>query len=196
MKFIFPILFILISIIIFIFGVNPIYNEVSVLKADIVTYNTALDNSTNLQKTEDSLIKSYNEISQSDKDRLSSFLPDSVNNIQFILELERIANLHNMPIKDIKFEAKSNNNTSANPNVVVSSVSTDNRPYGVFPIEFMTEGNYDSFILFIKDLEFNLRVADIKSISFNVPDPSSKLVADFNPNIYRYLVKVETYWLK
>lgn len=196
MKFILPILFIAVSIIIFIFGVNPIYSEVSGLKADIVTYNTALDNSTNLQKTEDSLIKAYNEISQSDKDRLNSFLPDSVNNIQFILELERIANLHNMPIKDIKFEAKSNSNTSANPNVVVSAISTDTRPYGVFPIEFMTEGDYSSFVLFLKDLEYNLRIADIKSISFNIPDASAKPAAGFDPNVYRYLIKVETYWLK
>lgn len=196
MKFIFPILFVVISIVIFIFGVNPIYSEVSGLRADIAVYNTALDNSTNLQKTEDSLIKSYNEISQSDKDRLSSFLPDSVNNIQFILELERIANLHNMPIKDIKFEAKSNSNTSTDPNVVVSAISTDTRPYGVFPIEFTTEGDYDSFVLFLKDLEYNLRVADIKSISFTVPDASAKPVAGFDPNVYRYLVKVETYWLK
>ena len=195
MKFIFPILFVGISIVIFIFGVNPIYSEVSGLKADIATYNTALDNSTNLQKTEDSLIKSYNEINQSDKDRLNSFLPDSVNNIQFILELERIANLHNMPIKDIKFEATSST-SSSNPNVVVSSVSTDTRPYGVFPIEFTTEGDYNSFVLFLKDLESNLRVADIKSISFIVPDSSAKPVAGFDPNVYHYLVKVETYWLK
>lgn len=196
MKFILQILFIAIAILVFIFGVNPIYSEVSGLKADIATYNEALDNSTNLQKTEDSLIKAYNEISQSDKDRLNSFLPDSINNIQFILELERIANLHNMPIKDIKFEAKSSSNASANPNVVVSAISTDTRPYGVFPIEFTTEGDYASFVLFLKDLEYNLRIADIKSISFNIPDANAKPVAGFDPNVYRYLIKVETYWLK
>ncbi|MFA6355109.1 MAG: hypothetical protein WCW65_01655, partial [Candidatus Paceibacterota bacterium] len=120
MKLILPILFILVSVAAFIFGVNPFYNEVKTLKTEIVDYNKALDNSTNLQKTEDALITSFNSIKQSDKDRLNSFLPDSVNNIQFILEMERIANLHNMPIKDIKFEARKNNNTTADPNIVVS----------------------------------------------------------------------------
>lgn len=195
MKLILPVLFIVISVVTFIFGVNPFYAEVKILRADIVAYNTALDNSTNLQKTEDALITSFNSIKQSDKDRLDSFLPSSVNNIQFILEMERIANLHNMPIKDIKFEAKKTV-TSTDPNVVVSDVGADNRPYGVFPIEFTTEGDYDSFVLFLKDLEFNLRLADVKSVSFVVPDASGKPVPGVDPNIYRYTLKVETYWLK
>ncbi len=196
MKLILPILLILISIITFIFGVNPWYKDVSALKADIVVYNKALDNSTELQKTEDTLIKAYNEIKQSDKDRLNNFLPSSVNNIQFILEIERIANLHNMPIKNIKFESVKKDSTPKNTNTIVSDEGADSRPYGVFPIEFTTEGNYDTFVLFLKDLEYNLRLADVKSVSFTVPDPSVKAIAGVDPNVYQYLLKVETYWLK
>lgn len=193
MKFIFPILFISFAVLAFIFGVNPWYQDVKELKSEIAVYNTALDNSTNLQKAEDELIASYNSIKQVDKDRLGSFLPSSVNNIQFILELERIANLHSMPIKDIKFEAMRKSSTSTN--TVVSSASADNRPYGVFPLDFTTEGSYDSFLLFLKDLESNLRLVDVKAVSFTPPDTSVK-AAEINPNIYRYTLKVETYWLK
>jgi len=192
MKFIFPILFVSFSIVAFVFGVNPLYKDVKDLKSEIVVYNTALDNSTNLQKTEDSLIAAYNNIKQVDKDRLGNLLPSSVNNIQFILELERIANLHSMPIKDIKFEASKR--VAQDPNTV-SSASTDSRLYGVFPLEFSTEGTYDSFVVFLKDLESNLRLVDIKSISFVVPDALLKNT-DVNPNIYKYSLKVETYWLK
>lgn len=195
MKLILPILFILISVGTFVFGVNPFYKEVKTLRAEIIEYNKALDNSTNLQKTEDALITSLNSIKQSDKDRLYSFLPSTVNNIQFILEIERIANLHNMPIKDIKFEAKKNVNAN-DPNIVVSEAGADSRPFGVFPIEFTTEGDYNSFILFLKDLEFNLRLTDVKSISFTSPDSSDKPTPGVDPNIYRYSLKVETYWLK
>ncbi|HAE36638.1 MAG: hypothetical protein UR85_C0004G0024 [Candidatus Nomurabacteria bacterium GW2011_GWF2_35_66] len=197
MKFIFSILFILISIAVFIFGVNPFYKQVSILRDDIVVYNTALSNSTNLQKTEDSLIKTYNGIKQSDKDRLDKFLPDSVDNIQFILEIERIANLHHMPIKDIKFEPIRKSSTlDASTNTIVSAVSTDTRPFGVFEIQFTTEGDYDSFILFLKDLESNLRLVDVKAISFVVPINSGKIAKGEDPNIYKYSLKVETYWLK
>lgn len=197
MRFILPIIFIVISVFVFIFGVNPLYKNVALLKSDIAIYNDALSNSTSLQKIEDSLIKSYNEIKQADKTRLDDFLPKTVNNIEFILEVERIANLHGMLIKDIKFDLATKANTTTNTNEVVSSeINSDNRPYGVFPLEFTTEGSYDKFMLFLKDLEYNLRLIDVKSISFTVPDPSVKLIEGVDPNVYRYIVKVETYWLK
>ena len=195
MKLILPILFIGIAVLAFIFGVNPWYNDVSSLRNEILDYNVALNNSADLQKTEDSLIATYNGIKQSDKDRLSNLIPDSVNNIQFILEVERIANLHNMPIKDLKFDA---NKQTLSAGSVVAQVGTDNKPYGVFPLEFSTEGTYDTFVLFLKDLEYNLRLIDVKSISFAVPttDPTMKSADGLDPNVYKYSVKVETYWLK
>lgn len=196
MKFILPILFILVSIVAFIFFVNPTYKDVSNLKSSIAIYNAAIDNATNLEKTEYSLISKYNEIKQSDKERLTNFLPDAVKNIEFILEIERIANLHGMPIKDIKFDPVKKDNTSIDPNIIVAEGEMDNRPYGVFPIQFTTEGKYDAFILFLKDLEYNLRLVDIKSVDFNIPDASVKNADGVDPNVYSYTLKVETYWLK
>lgn len=195
MKLILPILFIGISVVAFIFGVNPWYNDVSSLRAEILDYNIALNNSAELQKAEDSLISTYNGIKQSDKDRLNSLIPNSVNNIQFILEVERIANLHNMPIKDLKFDA---NKQTSSGGAVVAQVGTDNKSYGVFPLEFSTEGSYDTFVLFLKDLEYNLRLIDVKSISFTVPttDATAKSADGLDPSVYKYSVKVETYWLK
>lgn len=196
MKALLPVLLILISIAAFILVVNPIYKEVSAMRTDIVVYDEALNNSTNLQKTEDSLIKSYNEIKQEDKDRLSKFLPSAVNNIQFILEVERIANMHNMPIRDIKFEAVKKDTVTPETNTIVYKAEIDNRLYRVFPIEFTTDATYDNFVLFLKDLEYNLRLVDVKSISFVVPNQNVKGIEGVDPNIYHFILKVETYWLK
>jgi len=195
MRLILPIILILASILIFIFGVNPLYKDVSDLKAEIGIYNTALSNSTSLQKAQSDLLTQYNQISKADKDRLEGFLPSSVNNIQFILEIERIASLHSMPIKDIKFETIKKTDNSGS-NTIVSETQADTRRYSVFPLEFTTEGNYDSFLLFLKDLEYNLRLSDIKSISFSVPEDNGKPVDGLDPSMYRYTVKLETYWLK
>ncbi|HAQ02557.1 TPA: hypothetical protein DEP30_01245 [Candidatus Nomurabacteria bacterium] len=192
MKLIFPILFILLSIITFIFGTNKFYKDVSALRSDISTYNLAIDNSNDLKSKEDALLTTYNEIKQEDKDRLGNFLPSTVNNIQFILEVERIANLHGMPIKDIKFENKKKD-VPVDPNVIIAEENIDRRPYGVFPVEFTTEGKYEAFILFLKDLEYNLRLVDVKSVSFEVSD---KPVVGADPSVYTYSLKVETYWLK
>ena len=204
MKFIFSILLIIISIILFFWIVNPLYSDVSSLRTEVATYNIALDNSKELQATRDQLTENYKNINKSDRDRLERFLPNTVNNIRFILEIERIANMHSMPIKNVRFQPEkvSGDNTldtAKNPpkqgtTIVTSGNPNTSLPYGSFPIEFTTEGDYNTFVLFLKDLEHNLRLIDIKSISFTVPQGDKNGI--INPNIYTYNLKIETYWLK
>lgn len=199
MKFIFSISIIIISGILFFTIVNPLYSSVSNLRTEVTTYNVALDHSTELQKTRDQLIDTYKHIKQEDRDRLEHFLPNTVNNIKFILEVERIANLHSMSIKNIKFDTAKAQETkttaSGATTIITANDPSANLPYGIFPIEFSTEGNYDAFSLFLKDLEHNLRLVDIKSISFTVPAPSDRGIGP-DPSIYTYSIKVQTYWLK
>lgn len=205
MKFIFSILLIIISIILFFWIVNPLYSDVSTLRTEVATYNVALNNSKELQATRDQLTENYKNINKLDRERLERFLPNTVNNIRFILEIERIANMHSMPIKNVRFQPeKVSGDVSSDANKVVTPkqgttvVTSGNQvaslPYGSFPIEFSTEGDYNTFVLFLKDLEHNLRLIDIKSISFTVPQPDKNGI--INPNIYTYNLKIETYWLK
>lgn len=200
MKLISPILFLVISVVIFFVVIDPLYGEVRQLKSDVSTYNIALDNSTELQKTRDSLLNTYKNVKQEDRDRLEHFLPSTIGNIELILEIEKIANLHGMPIGDIKFDTKSledNKDTSNSIGVVtVDDDATANLPYGIFPMEFIVEGRYDTFLEFLKDLEHNLRLVDVKSISFKVPNQVQSSNNPGDPNIYSYTLKVETYWLK
>ncbi len=202
MKTLFPISLILTSIILFFLVINPFYKDVKQLKTDVSVYRGALDNANVLKDTRDSLLEKYRNIKEEDKTRLNNFLPNTVNNIKFILEIERIANLHGMPLKNIKFDDKDlPENQVANTDdsiVIPSDEMVIEKPFGVFPIEFVTEGDYASFLSFIEDLELNLRLMDIKEISFAIPDKTTTSTPDvsINPNIYNYIVKVDTYWLK
>lgn len=202
MRSIFSILFIVISVVLFFTIINPLYGEVKQMRTDVATYNVALNNSTELQKTRDSLIDLYKNIKAEDKERLAHFLPSTIDNIKLILEIEKIANLHGMPIKNFQFDTKSlenpDDNATNNETVVIAkSDPEDYLDYGVFPMEFIIEGKYDTFVSFLEDLEHNLRLVDIKSISFTVPTASTTTTGTAsNPNIYDYTLKVETYWLK
>lgn len=200
MKFIFSISIIVISGALFFMVVNPLYSSVSNLRTEVATYNVALDNSKQLQETRDQLVDTYKRIKSEDRDRLEHFLPNTVNNIKFILEVERIANLHSMSIKNIKFDAQKPTETvttaNGNTTVITANDPSTNLPYGTFPIEFSTDADYDTFALFLKDLEHNLRLVDVKSLGFSVPASTEKPVLGFDPNIYTYALKVETYWLK
>lgn len=176
----------------------------SSLRTEVATYNVALNNSKELQATRDQLTENYKNINKLDRERLERFLPNTVNNIRFILEIERIANMHSMPIKNVRFQPErvsgdgtpDVNKTPAKQGttVVTSGNQATSLPYGSFPIEFTTEGDYNTFVLFLKDLERNLRLIDIKSISFTVPQADKSGI--INPNIYTYNLKIETYWLK
>lgn len=212
MKIISSILFLTASVLIFFFLIDPLYGDVKELRSNVSTYNSALSNSTDLQKTRDELIESYKQISEKDREKLNHLLPSTINNIELILEIEKIANLHGMPVGDIKFDStigiKTNSDGSSSDTNAATRIAAENDPasylpYGVFPISFSIEGKYSVFLEFLKDLESNLRIVDIKSISFNVPDSGSgDQIVDvknrkiLDPSIYRYTLKVETYWLK
>jgi len=199
MKLIYSISSLIIAGVLFFVFVDPLYGEVKQLRTDVATYNTALNNSTELQKTRDSLLEVYKNVKTEDKDRLEHFLPSTIGNIELILEIEKIANLHGMPIGDIKFDTKnleSQDGTVTPDTVVAESDPSAYLPYGIFPMEFIIEGRYDTFVSFLKDLEHNLRLVDVKGISFIVPSPTLNQADTTSPSIYKYTVKVETYWLK
>jgi Tfp pilus assembly protein PilO len=198
-KLLFPIVAILICGAVYFTVISPAYSNVSQMKVDVATYNAALTNSKYLQTAQDTLLSQYNSIQADDKTRLEHFLPSSINNIEFILEIEQLANLHNMPITDITFDAASAETAAASTTAgtpsgtVTAGDPASTKPYGVFPLEFTTSGSYDSFVSFLKDMEHNLRLVDVTSVSFTVPQATK---ADPNPSSYDYTVKVNTYWLK
>ena len=202
MKILFPISLIFTSIIVFFLITDPLYKDVKQLKIDMSTYDSALLSANDLKDKRDALLEKYRNIKQEDKDRLEVLLPNTVSNIKFVLEIERIANLHGIPLKDIKFDGKNlpeNKDVTEAENAIVLSEEEvlSYKPYGIFPIEFATEGNYESFLSFLKDLELNLRLMDIKSISFTVPDETAGAGgATSDPNVYNFIIKVDTYWLK
>ena len=174
MRLILPISFLIIIIVLFFTVITPYNKQIKEIKKDVSIYNVALTNSAELKETRDVLIEKYNNITTEDKDRLKHFLPSSIGNIELILEIEKIANLKGMPIKNIGFDTEKlgpKDNTEDQGKIVAENSKADLLPYGIFPIDFVVEGKYSSFVDFLKELERNLRLVDIKSISFSVPTP-------------------------
>ena len=206
MRNIFPIIFIVISIAIFFVVVNPMYSESKKIKNDVDVYNTALTNATRLQKIRDDLVQNYKKVTDADKNKLDHFLPNTADNIQLILQIQNIANVHGMTLKNIKFDnptdnSKESDSQSANTVKVGGSSATSNQ-YGTFNLSFSTDARYEDFIAFLKDLESNIRLINVKNISFAVPVPTDKTAklapgdTPVDPSVYTYTLQVETYWLK
>jgi Tfp pilus assembly protein PilO len=202
MRFITPIILIGVAVTLFFMYASPIYNNISVQKAQIASYNDALNNSKTLQGEREKLTTVYNNIDPNDLARLQKLLPDNVDNIRLILEIEQIATPYSMTLSDIKYGTADASASSTGAAGVVQGggvVSPAPKDYGVFNLEFSTSGSYNNFINFTKDLESNLRIVDISSISFssNSPGANAGVSPKTNPaESYKYDFKINTYWLK
>jgi len=172
---------------------NPMYKNFVAEKAQIASYNEALNNSKMLENERDKLTKKFNSIDPSNLERLQKFLPDSIDNIRLILEMEKLALPYGMILKDVKYATLEKSATS---NIVPAGMAATiaTQDYGTWDLEFSTQGTYSNFISFIKEIENNLRMVDIVSVDFSSDVGLSPGAG--SSEAYKYNIKIKTYWLK
>ncbi len=190
-----PVMLIVISIAGFFLFIQPTYKEMQALQAKSVSYNEALNNSKTLEAERDKLVEAANNMDPMMLDRLNKFLPDSVDNIRLILEIEKIAAPYGMVLRDVKYDTKKTTE-EGNTNTVRGAMPvTENKDYNVWDLEFSTQGSYANFVNFLKDLENNLRIVDIASVEFSSNTAVGAGIAQ-SGSVYKYGFKIKTYWLK
>lgn len=173
------------------------YKEARSLMEKSASYEEALTNARQLKETRDTLNNKYNTFSKTDLDKLNKILPDNVDNIKLILDIQRIAQTYGMDIQNIKFDASvTGEKKEDGAQVVQSSAQLANKKdYGIFEMQFVTtRASYSNFVSFVKDLEKSLRVVDVNSITFNSTE--SVGTSQASSDMYKYEFKVKTYWLK
>jgi Tfp pilus assembly protein PilO len=195
-RFLTPLVLIGIAVAGFFLFTNPLYEQTSALRAESASYNEALDNSKALETERDKLTAKYNSIDPENLAKIKKLLPDSIDNIRLILEIGQIASPYGMVLKDVKYNVAPESNPSANTEIVQGGgvVTSGNKDYGVWDLEFSTAGTYTSFVNFLRSLESNLRIVDIASITFSSDVGQS--ANSSSPDVYNYHFKIKTYWLK
>lgn len=179
MRALLPILFVVIAAGIFFGFIDPAYNRVQDLRAEESQFNQALTRSKELQQVRDQLLSRYNTFSQNDLNRLEKLLPDNVDNVRLILDLDAIASRYGMRIRNVALQTNESR-------ALRGQVGFDETRFDSLIVSFSVTGSYDSFVSFLGDLERSLRLVDVNSISFTA-SPSG---------IYDYSVALKTYWLK
>ena len=184
MKSIISIIVIIISITTFVLIVKPQYNEIKTLQVKETELKGVLDNARRLQIVRNSLLDKRKEISEFDIRRLEKLIPESADNVKLIIEFEQIAERNNLNIQKaaaVKTSVEENNSQ-------VQGFDIETKEYGVVTLDFTLLGGYREMISFLKDIEKNLRITDIRSFSINPP-------ADIDSD-YSYSLTIDTYWLK
>lgn len=192
MKSIFYIILIAASIGVFIVIIKPRYDELQATQTQVSSYNSNLDTAAKLKQSREELIAQYNSIPKEDLDNLRALLPDNVDNIRLIIQLDSLATRNGLSkLRNVDYQVV-DNKTDASAQQSPESVR---KPYGEFVITFQTVGQYSNFLLFLADLERNLRLVDITSVDFSAQnDSQTDGKAPSLSNTYK--VTLKTYWLK
>jgi len=165
----------------FVVYTDPRYQESKKLAAQAASYDEALNKSQELRKTRDELLARRNTFAEEDIQKLHQILPDNVDNIRLIIDINSIAARHGLSLKNVQLGDLSSTAGAQNPLAVGASGS----PVGSVALGFTLGATYDDFLSFMQDLEHSLRILDIEKISFS---------ADASGN-NDYTFSVRTYWL-
>jgi Tfp pilus assembly protein PilO len=203
-KFIMPIILTGIAVTFFFVVTNPMYSGatgITALQTQIDSYNQALNTSTQLKNERDQLTAIDNSIDPDNLAKLQKLLPDDVNNIRLILEIQQIASTYGMQISDVKYDTSTTtpatttdtSSVAGGANIQQNSQGQD---YGIFNLGFSTSGTYDNFTAFTRGLETNLRIVDISSINLSSTAGTTTGTQTSASPSYKYDFNIQTYWLK
>ncbi len=176
-----PILLVASAIALFALWTNPTYEGTKAVQMQVAAYDDALNKSQELKAVRDEKVAAFDTFSDSDKARLQRVLPDNVDNIHLIIDINSIAARHGLSLKNVSLGTVSDS-ASARSDLAVGS-SGD--PVGSIALGFTVSASYDDFLSFLQDIEHSLRVIDVEKIDFSVGD---KGLSD-------YTLSIRTYWL-
>lgn len=185
MKNIISIIVSIISIGIFVLIVQPEYKEIKSMQAQERELEGVLSNARRLQSLRDSLLDKRNRISNADVGRLEKLIPESADNVKLILEFEQIAERYGLKIQAASATRESE---TATENTTRQNFDIQTKDYGIISLDFTINGGYNEFISFLKDIEQNLRITDIRSLTVTPPQGLD--------STFGYQINIDTYWLK
>lgn len=177
-----PILFILAAIGLFFGYINPTYTgEVSSLRADIASYDSALAASQKFAEKEAELAQERNSIPADGLARIEEFLPDGVDNVQLILDLNSLASKSGLSLSNFDI-GQSSGSTASGDQLALASQS----PVDSLDLSVSATGSYAAMKAFLKGTEWSLRPLDLVSLTLN----------DSKTGVYTYDLTFRIYWLR
>ncbi len=184
-----PIVLIVAAIGLFIGFINPQYQTLLANRQVLAANNSALTNSRQITDVREKLRAKYTAVNPDDIARLQKMLPDSVDNVRLILDLDNMATARGMALRNVKVgdstaAAKAPAATAAGGK---PALGPDTNPWGSIQLSFTVSGTYDNFVSYLQDIEHSLRIVDVSALSVK---------ATASGSVYDYDITLRTYWLK
>lgn len=210
MRLIIAIVGVILSGVIFFWYTKPTYDSSLALRAGIAQNNAALDKAAELQKLRQTLLSRFNTFDPTDLDRLQKLLPDHVDNVRLILDLDNLAERGGLALQNV--DVSTAQKQTAKNQTALGAIGASNQKYDSLTLTFSTIATYPDFIEFLKNLEASLRIVDLVSLSISPAGgagatatnatnafPTSNArnsAASRTEPLYTYNMTLRTYWLK
>lgn len=176
--------------------INPTYRKVTAssvlteksiveLKEDKIRYEDARDKVREIELVRTGLLQKYNSISTADRDKLLKLLPDHIDSVRLIIDINNIAAKHDMTLKNITLiESDGGGARTREDNTLF--LGSPSALYSPVELKFSVSGSYDTLRAFLRDIERSLRLIDVRAFTFAAGAES----------VYDYQVTIHTYRLK
>ncbi len=174
-----PLILIVLAIAGSFFYTKPLYANIQRLLADKAQYEDALEKARELDVEITKLNNIKNSFSGEDLDRLHVMIPQNIDTIRLVIEINEIAKKYSTGVKSIRIT----NTADLQSTTKTPQKQNDN----AFALSFSIATSYDRFTDFLKDLESNLRLADVTGLTFSPNDTDS---------LYTFNLTIKTYWAK
>lgn len=183
MRALLPFILLIAAIGLFVGYTNPTYQSSKAIASESTAYDQALTTANKLKAQRDQLLSKRETFSTDDVQKLERMLPDNVDNIRLIIDINNIAARHSLTLKNVSLGSVSS--ASVARSAVAVGASGD--PVGSVQLGFTVTSSYDRFLSFLADLEHSLRVVDVEKLNFKIGDAK----IDSND----YTITIRTYWL-
>ncbi|MDE1965985.1 MAG: hypothetical protein KGI41_01950 [Patescibacteria group bacterium] len=183
-----PVLALVIAAGIFFGYVNPTWTgSISSVQSEIASYDSALASAGQYQQKQDQLLQEKNAIPADKLARLSTLLPDSVNNVQLILDLDALAARTGVALSnfDTQSSAASGASASAAP-AAAGAIALSSSPVDSLTVSLAATATYGAFRQFLAGLEQSERLLDVTDVEIS---PSTT-------GVYDYKLTLRLYWLR
>ncbi len=191
------------------------------LQSERQDYADALEKTREIELARTGLLAKFNAISDGDKAKLAAMLPNHIDSVRLIIDINTLAQKYGMSLSHLLLTADgglSQSGTASAPAPAMGQPgpgtaavagfggSSTSSAYNSITLGFSVTGSYDNFLLFLKELQESLRIVDVVSLSFSTTGgggtgtglsqtPQNK-TSDPSQAPYAYTMTIRTYYLK
>ncbi len=178
-----PFVLFVIAILVFFIYINPTWTgSIAATKAAITNDDQALAAANAYAAQESQLASARNSINSESLARLSTMLPDSVDNVGLIVDLNALAARSGLSISNIDVVARQAVSSSSGGALPAAGARSINS----VDLALSALGSYQSFQAFLAGVEKSARLLDVRDI----------MIKGSETGVYSYQMTLRLYWLQ